>query len=204
MNAINLFNKWVESGKDEGMEKNHSFSVDYMLNLIPSDLLKSKFSFLDIGCGNGWLVKKVSGFKTCIRSVGIDGAENMIEKARLNDVKSSYLKLNINNIESYNEKFDIILSMEVFYYLKSPKKIMKYVFSNLLKRKGCFIMGVDFYYENKPSLSWPTDLKIEMCNYSIEEWKNLFIDTGFSNVTTYQVGANDDWSGTLVLYGEKN
>ena len=128
----------------------------------------------------------------------------MIEKARLNDTKSSYLKLNINNIESYNEKFDIILSMEVFYYLKSPKKIMKYVFSNLLKRKGCFIMGVDFYYENKPSLSWPTDLKIEMCNYSIEEWKNLFIDTGFSNVTTYQVGANDDWSGTLVLYGEKN
>ena len=60
MNAINLFNKWVESGKDEGMEKNHSFSVDYMLNLIPSDLLKSaflaqnksqsKYSNFSVGC----------------------------------------------------------------------------------------------------------------------------------------------------------
>ena len=108
MKAINLFNHWVDLGKDEGMEVNHTPSVNHMLHLIPSNILDSQFSFLDIGCGNGWVVKKMSSFKNCIRSVGVDGAEKMIKKAILKDEKSEYLVLDINEIKHYHEDFDII------------------------------------------------------------------------------------------------
>ena len=47
MRAINLFNKWVSLGKDDGMEANHGPSVDYMLDLIPSNILNQKFAIKD-------------------------------------------------------------------------------------------------------------------------------------------------------------
>ena len=32
-------------------------------------------------------------------------------------ILNQYLELDFNNIQSFNEKFDVILSMEVIYYL---------------------------------------------------------------------------------------
>ena len=188
MKAINLFNHWVDLGKDEGMEVNHTPSVNHMLHLIPSNILDSQFSFLDIGCGNGWVVKKMSSFKNCIRSVGVDGAEKMIKKAILKDEKSEYLVLDINEIKHYHEDFDIIFSMEVFYYLKNPKKTIQYVFNNLLNKDGFFIMGIDHYLENKQSLIWPQDLRVHMHTYSISQWEGIMKAVGFTNVSSVQFG----------------
>jgi len=48
---INVFSNWVRSGKDEGMEKNHSSSVENMLEFATKEL--NNYSFIDAGCGNG-------------------------------------------------------------------------------------------------------------------------------------------------------
>ena len=55
----------------------------------------------------------------CVRSVGIDGAKQMIEKASEVASKSEYL---LENIDTYSspDKFDLIHSMEVLYYLENP------------------------------------------------------------------------------------
>ena len=204
MKAISLFNKWVELGKDDGMEKNHTPSVNSMLKLMPSKFTNSNFDFLDIGCGNGWLVNKVSKLKNCSKSVGVDGAKKMIEKARLSDSKSHYIQLDLNNIKSFNEKFDVIFSMEVVYYLNNPQSLINHVFDNLLNKGGIFIVGIDYYTENTKSLNWPKDLNVEMFKGSILEWKKIFINSGFDNTSTYQVCANKDWAGTLVVRGTKS
>ena len=204
MNAVELFNNWVDLGKDDGMERNHTPSVEYMLNLIPDQITNNKFSFLDIGCGNGWVVKRISNTSLCNLSVGIDGAEKMISKAILNDEKSKYLKVDLNQLGDYKDNFDIIFSMEVFYYLKHPQTTINHIFNNLLNKNGCFIMGVDHYLENKPSLKWPIDLNVHMWTYSILQWEVLFRRAGFKNIIIEQFGQKNDWSGTLVLYGEKH
>ena len=204
MEAINLFNQWVDAGKDDGMELNHTPSVNSMFNLIPSKILNSSFRFLDVGCGNGWVVKKISSFKECTYAVGIDGAEKMISKAIANDEKSKYLKVDLNQLGDYKDNFDIIFSMEVFYYLKHPQTAINHIFNNLLNKNGCFIMGVDHYLENKPSLKWPIDLNVHMWTSSILQWEALFRSAGFKNIIIEQFGQKNDWSGTLVLYGEKH
>ena len=51
----------------------------YALRMLQKKIVVS--NFLDIGCGNGWLVNKVSKLKNCSKSVGVDGAKKMIEKA---------------------------------------------------------------------------------------------------------------------------
>ena len=210
IDATNLFNNWVDLGKDNGMVLNHGPSVEFMLNLIPQDIILKHFSFVDIGCGNGWVVNKISQHEKCQFSMGIDGAEKMIKKAKLSDSVSQYLHLDINHLESYQPNidfglsaFDIVFSMEVLYYLKSPEITLKYIYSKLLKEGGCCIIGIDHYLENKPSLSWEADLNVSLCTYSISEWKTMFKVAGFNTVKQHQFGQKKDWSGTLIFYAEK-
>ena len=201
-NPIKTFNSWAKENKDIGMEKNHDQSVQYMLKQIPSSILVNKFSFLDIGCGNGWVVRKVNNSKNCIKSVGIDGAENMIKKARDLSPELEYLKLDIDNL-NFIEKFDVVFSMEVFYYLGDPSKTIRYIYNNMLKENGFFIMGIDHYLENKPSLSWPKDLDLNLQTLSIDDWVKIVQLAGFSQVHYKQVGAKENWAGTLIVYGYK-
>ena len=55
---IEIFSQWVEQGKDDGMEKNHISSVKKMLDFSLKGL--DDFTFIDAGCGTGWVVRMVS------------------------------------------------------------------------------------------------------------------------------------------------
>ena len=76
---IEIFSDWVDLGKDEGIEKNHSESVNAMLNEVLKDL--NDFTFIDAGCGNGWVVRYMNDQPMCINALGVDGAGEMIKKA---------------------------------------------------------------------------------------------------------------------------
>ena len=58
---INIFDQWAVENKDVGMEKGHQPSVNKMISIISerTDILNRSFNFLDIGCGNGSVVKKI-------------------------------------------------------------------------------------------------------------------------------------------------
>ena len=59
--ATEVFSEWAEKGKDIGMEKGHASAVEDMINFAIQDRinLERNFSFLDLGCGNGWVVRRV-------------------------------------------------------------------------------------------------------------------------------------------------
>ena len=61
MSIIDTFDKWAIRGKDRGMEKGHSDSVMHMIDIVLCESLISKkpFSALDLGCGNGWMARKI-------------------------------------------------------------------------------------------------------------------------------------------------
>ena len=56
------FDKWALSGRAELMEKEHEKNVLKMLQTIAFD---KPFTFLDVGCGNGWVVRKIAKKKNC-------------------------------------------------------------------------------------------------------------------------------------------
>tara|TARA_A100001011_G_C14041861_1_gene728131 strand:- start:63 stop:701 length:639 start_codon:yes stop_codon:yes gene_type:complete len=201
---IETFDLWAREDRDLGMQKGHTPAVERMLEIIRNhtESTNKKFSFLDIGCGNGWVVRMLSKDSNCIHSVGIDGSPSMVKKAISNNNDGEYICADIENW-IYKSKFKIAFSMETFYYFSNPALIVKNVYNNLLEDNGIFILGIDHYKENKSTLNWDDQFNIKTTTMRIEEWRNIFLDVGFSNVYAEQFNAKENWAGTLILLGIK-
>tara|TARA_B110000444_G_scaffold235536_1_gene246631 strand:- start:209 stop:727 length:519 start_codon:yes stop_codon:yes gene_type:complete len=161
------------------------------------------FSFIDAGCGNGWVVRSVAKDPMCRNASGIDGSEKMIFKAKKNDLDNSYY---CTELMSWNPKelVDVVLSMEVLYYLKDPGKLIRQIFDYWLKPQGKFILGLDFYFENTISHDWPESCGISNMKLLPEkEWIDFFKIAGFNSIKSWRFGAKKNWAGTLIICGVK-
>ena len=200
--ATDVFGEWAAKGKDRGMEKSHALSVGEMLDFLLSKKTK-KFTFLDLGCGNGWVVRKVSKNPFCSRAVGIDGAEKMISNAKsLSDDSIDYILANIDTFQS-KEKYDIIHSMEVLYYLDNPEEVIKKISEYWLEDNGRLIIGIDHYYENTESHSWQEKLGTHMLMLKEKDWLNIFKEADFKQIESWRANKSPEWAGTLVITGKK-
>ena len=202
--ATDVFGEWAEKGKDIGMEKGHALAVEDMISFATQERtnLKRNFSFLDLGCGNGWVVRMLENNQLCVRSVGIDGAKQMIEKASEDNSTSEFL---LENIDTYSspDKFDLIHSMEVLYYLENPALTVKKIADSWLNEGGRLIAGVDLYYENQESHSWEDRVGTKMMMLKEAEWMEIFSSAGLQEVESWRSNQSQDWAGTLVLTGKK-
>ena len=201
---IKTFDNWAISRKDIKMEKGHKEPVNEIFNIISTktSILNKKFSFLDLGCGNGWTVRKISQNDNCKKAVGIDGSANMIKLSKSYNVGDFYQK-KIEDI-IFNQKFDVIFSMETFYYLNNIRNIFHNINKNGINKNGIFIIGIDHYKENIPTLDWDTKYNLSINTQTINQWIKYFKNSGFINVNHLIYGANKDWNGTLIIYGIKN
>ncbi|MDA0758170.1 MAG: class I SAM-dependent methyltransferase [Bacteroidetes bacterium] len=199
---IEIFSQWVDEGKDDGMEKNHMNSVKNMLDFVLKDL--DDFTFIDAGCGTGWVVRMVSEMKSCFSSNGVDGSIRMIKKARSLDSINKYDCADLMNWKP-NSKKDVVHSMEVLYYFEKPIEVLKNIHKNWLNDNGRLIIGVDFYFENKTSHDWPKKTNVSiMTLLTTKQWEKVLINSGFKNIESWTYGESDNWNGTLILSGTKN
>lgn len=199
------FDKWATSGRAELMEHEHSKSVQKFLRTITFD---KPFSFLDVGCGNGWVVRKIAKMKLCEKAIGIDKSKNMIKNAKSKKKfsKEKFFQADIQNWK-YKEKFDYIFSMETIYYSESLDLALIKIFK-LLKNRGQFFCGIDFYKENKATSGWSKKMKLEMHLRSKKEWSELFKKHGFKTKTRQikDSTSRKKWKrefGTLFIIGTK-
>tara|TARA_B100000780_G_scaffold265160_1_gene220355 strand:+ start:3798 stop:4412 length:615 start_codon:yes stop_codon:yes gene_type:complete len=201
-NPIEIFSEWVTNGKDDGMEKNHLESVKNMLKFGLKDL--NNYSFIDAGCGTGWVVRMVSKLEFCLNSEGVDGSYNMIKKAKRLDSVNRYDCADLLTWKPRSKK-DVVHSMEVLYYFEDPLIVLKNFYNNWLNKEGRLIIGIDFYKENLSSHDWPQKTNVSIMNMlSTEQWVEMFVECGFKNIKNWNVGKSKNWHGTLVIAGTKN
>ena len=146
-------------------------------------------------------IRKVKKNKNCIYATGVDGAKNMIDKAKKENIGNFILE-DIQNLK-FKEKYDIIFSMETFYYFSNPKKIIKNINENALNNKGICIIGIDHYIENESTLNWDEEYNLNLNSKSISEWEELFKNSKFRNVKSFTVNKKENWNGTLIIVAEK-
>ncbi|MBA0908991.1 MAG: class I SAM-dependent methyltransferase [Nitrosarchaeum sp.] len=199
------FDKWAKNGRAEHMEKEHGKNVKKFLETVH---FNKSFTFLDFGCGNGWVVRMIAKEKLCKKVIGIDKSKNMIIEA--NKKKTSIKEKYINkNIESFNHqgKYDYIFSMESLYYVDSINTALKKIYK-LLKPGGKFFCGIDFYTDNVATIKWANIMKIQMHLHSKQKWRKFFKSVGFETKTRHvrDLKNKKKWKrefGTLFITGYK-
>ena len=200
--ATDVFHDWALRGKDEGMERGHAQSVAEMIDFISvkSEQRGTNFSAVDVGCGNGWVVRILADIQLCQQAIGIDGAKAMIEKAESIDNENQYIFAGLPDYSPI-EKFDYIHSMEFLYYLEEPEKMLQVFYDYWLKEGGWAVIGIDHYMENEDSLSWPEHVGVNMATRTINQWEGAWKKAGFNNVEHWIAGGKE--GVTLVFVGQK-
>ena len=140
------FDKWAQTGRRELMEMENGKNVSKFLQTISFD---KPFTFLDVGCGNGWVVKKIAKEKNCKKSIGIDISRKMIIQAekKIENNKEGFFHTDVESWD-YKGKFNFIFSMESLYYADSIEVALEKIYK-LLKPGGQFFCGTDFYTDKK-------------------------------------------------------
>lgn len=185
-----LFSSWAETGRDEVMAAGHNAAVTEMLKELEPHLegdFKQRFSFLDVGCGNGWVVRRMMSSQGCERAMGVDGAKEMIRKAKRMEeqtaVGASFTCQNIVDFEC-DKPFDVVMSMEVLYYLKEEEvaTFLKNLSERILTKGGLFVLGLDHFAENESCHDWAKVNNTRMLLWTAETWQKALESAGFEIV----------------------
>lgn len=206
-----VFDDWAAKGWADEMEDSHGPFVRQTFERLP---LRQDSWFLDIGCGNGYTVRWAARAASKGHAVGIDLSPAMIERARA-------LSEGIPNVEFHlaafphdhplpHDRFDVIFSMEVFYYLPDLHAALDEV-RHLLAPHGTFACQVDAYAENAVSHHWPEEVGLEMTLLDEAGWRAAFERAGLEATDQFRVRvpperAESSWQtteGSLVTRGRR-
>jgi arsenite methyltransferase len=175
------FNRWAEAGRGDGMEQDHlpiTLPVLEKMHPAPAD------NVLDLGCGSGWLSRRVAKLVPQGRVVGMDISDEMIRIARRNSADQHNLLFvtgEVTKIPAEANFFTHAISVESAYYWPSPAAGMKEIF-RVLRPGGTAWILINYYRDNPHSHQWGPLLAVPTHLLSASEWSELFGGAGFSHV----------------------
>lgn len=175
------FNKWAESGRGDGMERDHlpiALPVVERMQLVATD------NVLDVGCGSGWLVRRLAKLVPNGRVVGMDISDEMIRLARRasKDFENVlYVAGEVAEIPWQANFFQHLISVESSYYWPDPAAGIQELF-RVLRPGGQAWVLINYYRENVHCHQWGQLLAVETHLLGAEDWGKLFREAGFGSI----------------------
>jgi SAM-dependent methyltransferase len=175
------FNRWAEAGRGEGMEQDHmpiTLPVLEKMRLAPTD------NVLDVGCGAGWLSRRLAKRVPEGRAVGMDISDEMIRHARRSSMDFDNLMFvtgEVAGIPWQPNFFTHAISVESSYYWPDPRAGIKDIF-RVLSDGGTAWILINYYRDNPHCHQWGQLLAVPTHLLSGEEWAEIFREAGFSGV----------------------
>ena len=160
--------------------------------------VKEKDDVLDIGCGGGMTLKRMSAMVGDGHLIGIDYSPVAVkESLRMNseDVLSGKMEVLNNAVEKMpfaNDRFDKIITVESFYFWPNPEENLKEVY-RVLRKGGRFMIVAEVY--DKPDMSEKHREEIEkynLTNPTKERFEEMLKAAGFSECKVH-VRKDTDW-----------
>jgi arsenite methyltransferase len=175
------FNRWAEAGRGEEMESSHLPIVLPTLELMklqPGDCV------LDVGCGSGWLARRLARAVPQGRVVGVDASDEMVRRARQASAGLSNVSFLVGTAERLpcpDNSFDRIISVESAYYWPSPARGLEGIFRAQAPGGSAWVL-INYYRDNPHSHQWSGQLQVPVQLLSAAEWSELFRAAGFTDV----------------------
>lgn len=160
---------------------------------------------LDIGCGGGANLRRMSGHIKNGHLTGVDYAKTSVETSRQTnaaDIAAGKMDIREGSVEALpfaDDSFDKITTVESFYFWPNPPENLKEV-RRVLKKDGTFLLIAEIY--DHPGLSEEVQENIKnyrLYNPTPETFDIIFRATGFSAVTVHI----EDEHGWICVEGTK-
>ena len=146
---------------------------------------------LDIGCGGGANLKRMSRQVTTGHLTGVDYSETSVQTSKETNAeaieagKLDILQGSVEKLPFADDSFDKITTVESFYFWPDPPENLKEV-SRVLKKGGTFLLIAEIY--ERPDLSPATRENIKhynLYNPTPETFETIFRKAGFTDVTIH-------------------
>jgi SAM-dependent methyltransferase len=180
------FNRWAEAGRGEGMEQDH---LPITLPVLEKMRLRPTDNVLDVGCGAGWLSRRLAKLVPEGRVVGMDISDEMIRHARRTAGDFDNLMFvagEVTQIPWQPNFFSHAISVESSYYWPDPAAGLKDVF-RVLSDGGSVWMLINYYRDNPHCHQLGSLLQVATHLFSAEEWAGHFRAAGFTNVADERI-----------------
>ncbi|HSQ23245.1 MAG TPA: class I SAM-dependent methyltransferase [Pyrinomonadaceae bacterium] len=192
------FNEWARAGKGESMERGHRPVGEQAIARMQ---VGPDARVLDVGCGSGWATRLLADYAFNGRVTGIDISDEMVNLARESSRSHANVVFEVASAEQLpfpDNEFTHAFSMESLYYYRNIPKALKEI-HRVLKPGGSFFAVVDLYWESEATHQWVDTLNVPVRLLSIDDYRALFIDAGFVNVSDQRIldprPVPDDYTG---------
>jgi SAM-dependent methyltransferase len=175
------FDRWAEAGRGAEMEQDHlpiALPVLEKMRLSPTD------NVLDVGCGAGWLSRRLAKLVPEGRVVGMDISDEMIRHARRASADFGNLLFvtgEVKEIPWQPHFFAHAISVESSYYWPDPAAGIKEIFRVSHDGGSAWIL-VNYYRDNPHCHQWGELLAVPTHLLSGDQWAELFRNAGFTSV----------------------
>ncbi len=175
------FNRWAEAGRGEGMEQQH---LPITLPVLEKMRLAATDNVLDVGCGSGWLARRLAKSVPEGRVVGMDVSDAMIRVARRTSLDFEnilYATGEVGEIPWEANFFNHAISVESAYYWPEPAAGIREIL-RVLRPGGAAWILINYYRDNLHCHQWGSLLAVPTQLLLAEEWAELFRVAGFADV----------------------
>jgi arsenite methyltransferase len=180
------FNRWAEAGRGDGMEQDH---LPITLPVVEKMRLAGSDNVLDVGCGSGWLSRRISKLVPEGRVVGMDISDEMIRVARRTSLDHDnilFVAGEVAEIPWEPNFFTHALSVESAYYWPDPGAGIGEL-HRVLRPGGAAWILINYYRDNPYCHQWGALLAVPTHLLAAEEWAGLFRMARFAKVSHERV-----------------
>lgn len=177
------------------MNQSHAGVTEWALQFLD---FQETDQVLDIGCGGGATLSRMSGRIGAGHLTGVDYSQVSVRLSRemnREDIRAGRMEIreaSVAELPFAGETFDKIVTVESFYFWPDPVENLKEVL-RVLKTGGVFLLVADIY--QKDGLSQETLENIDrydLLNPTREEFEAMFQQAGFSQIRI-RTKEGEDW-----------
>lgn len=172
----------------EGMNEHHSAVTGWALGFFD---FKENDRVLDIGCGGGETLRRMSAMVKNGKLTGADYSELSVRmskehnKADVESGKMQIIEASVEKLPFDDEAFDKIITVESFYFWPDPQENLREV-CRVLAKGGKFLIVADINGDAELDKSDIEGIrKFSLYNPKLDEFRTLLENAGFINVAVH-------------------
>lgn len=187
--------KWVGLPFAWLMNLSHSRLTDWGLQ---NTHIEQDFTILDLGCGGGRTIQKLSSAAATGKVYGIDYAAGSVAASRSRNAESiragsvEIIRATVSQIPFPDNMFDLITAVETQYYWPNLLSDMREVL-RVLKPGGTLVVIAETYKKGKHNrLLGTVMMLLGSPNLGVEDQQKLFADAGYTEIRVF-VESSKGW-----------